>query len=80
LAGPDNPPVPIGPAIAADGSNINPVALALLQMNTFQFCQFLHFSIFARVDFYNNFRVFNTPESDSLASASRRSDARPLAA
>jgi hypothetical protein len=32
LAGPGNPPVPIGPAIAADGSNINPVALALLQM------------------------------------------------
>ena len=32
LAGPNNPPVPIGPAIAADGSNINPVALALLQM------------------------------------------------
>ena len=32
MAGPDNPPVPIGPAIAADGSNINPVALALLQM------------------------------------------------
>jgi Carboxypeptidase regulatory-like domain len=32
LAGPGNPPVPIGPAIEADGSNINPVALALLQM------------------------------------------------
>ncbi len=32
LAKPGNPPVPIGPAIAADGSNINPVALALLQM------------------------------------------------
>ncbi|MEQ1354444.1 MAG: TonB-dependent receptor [Candidatus Acidiferrum sp.] len=32
LAAPGNPPVPIGPAIAADGSNINPVAMALLQM------------------------------------------------
>jgi hypothetical protein len=32
LAVPGNPPVPIGPAIAEDGSNINPVALALLQM------------------------------------------------
>jgi hypothetical protein len=32
LAGPNNPPVPVGPAIAADGSNINPVALSLLQM------------------------------------------------
>src|SRR5437773_1813168 len=32
LSGPGNAPVPIGPAIAADGSNINPVALALLQM------------------------------------------------
>jgi hypothetical protein len=32
LAGHGNPPVPVGPAIAADGSNINPVALQLLQM------------------------------------------------
>jgi hypothetical protein len=32
LAGVGNPPVPIGPAIDADGSNINPVALTLLQM------------------------------------------------
>src|SRR5262249_17264137 len=32
LAKPGNPPVPVGPAIAADGSNINPVALQLLQM------------------------------------------------
>ena len=32
VAGPDNPAVPIGPGIASDGSNINPVALALLQM------------------------------------------------
>src|SRR5262252_6798884 len=31
LAG-GNPPVPVGPAVAADGSNINPVALTLLQM------------------------------------------------
>jgi len=32
LAGTGNPPVPVGPAVAADGSNINPVALTLLQM------------------------------------------------
>jgi hypothetical protein len=32
VAEPGNPPVPVGPAIAPDGSNINPVALALLQM------------------------------------------------
>jgi carboxypeptidase family protein/TonB-dependent receptor-like protein len=32
LASPGDPPVPIGPAIKADGSNINPVALTLLQM------------------------------------------------
>jgi hypothetical protein len=32
VAGSNNPPIPIGPGIAADGSNINPVALALLQM------------------------------------------------
>jgi hypothetical protein len=32
LTGDPNNPFPIGPAIAADGSNINPVALALLQL------------------------------------------------
>ncbi len=32
LSGDPNNPVPIGPAIASDGSNINPVALALLQL------------------------------------------------